>query len=143
MSKHKLTYWISTAFATLFGIIIVGYGIYLIILGQDCRSYADLGCAFGVVFSFVIIPYGVSTLLLVGLASLPFKPVSLIGSILSMLAGIAHFGFCCIIAMWTFTNEGFEMVSNTELFYIIFPLFILLTGISLLGMGISGYQSSK
>jgi hypothetical membrane protein len=35
------------------------------------------------------------------------------------------------------------MVSNTEAFYFIFPLFFFLTAIALLGMGISRYQSLK
>ena len=143
MSRQTLIYWISAAFATLFGIIITGFGIYQGVRGQNCQSYADLGCAMGAVFAMAIIPYGASVLFIIGLASLPFKPVSLIGSILSILAGVAHFGLCCITTTWAFNSDGFEMVSNTEAFYFLFPLFFFLTGIALLGLGISGYQSLK
>ena len=131
------------AFATLLKIIVIGCGIYLLILGQDCRSYANLGCALGVVFGFIVIPYGVVNLFFIELASLPFKIFRLIGSILSALSGFARIGLCCITTLWAFSSEGMSLLSNSELTYLTFPLFFVTSGIALLGVSVTSYSLPK
>lgn len=139
MNKPRPVYWVSAAVTALCGIAVIVFGIQLAADGQDCKNYADLGCAFRGVFGAVFIPYGALILLLAGLASLPVRMIRLIGSVLSMLTGVMHMGLCCFVASWAFNVNGgsFEEIA----LFLLLPLFIFASAIALLGMGFTGYKS--
>jgi len=143
VKKLLIGYIVSAVLSALFGILVTGLGIYLLVKGQDCLSYNDYGCAFGTMFSFIIIPYGIAILFFIGLTSVPFRAAQLIGSVFSVLLGFINMGLCCITTTWIFSSDGASLLSNEVISFIVFPLVIFLGGIALMGTGIVGYQRAK
>ncbi len=139
MNKPPVIYWVSAAVTALCGIALVVFGLQLISTGQDCKNYADLGCAFRGIFGAALILYAALILLLAGLTSLPVRVIRLIGSVASILAGVAHIGLCCFVASWALNAKSFAEASG----FLLLPLFIFTSGIALLGMGFTGYKSLK
>ncbi len=137
MNKPHPVYWVSAAVTVLCGIAVIGFGIQLVADGQNCKNYADLGCAFRGVFGAAFIPYGALILLLAGLTSLPVRMIRLIGSVLSILAGVMHMGLCCFVVSWALNGASLKEVSG----FLLLPLFIFASAIALLGMGFTGYKS--
>lgn len=143
MNRQSILFGVSAAISALFGIIIVGMGIYLFVNGQDCLSYNDYACSFSAMFSVFVIPYGSAILLFVGLASLPFKFLKLIGSIFSVLSGVLNVGLGCLTVLGTVANAGGSLISEEMAMFLLFPFGIFLGGLALLGVGILGYVRTK
>ncbi|MBP8002071.1 MAG: hypothetical protein KA338_22670 [Chloroflexi bacterium] len=143
MNRRNILFWVFVALSIVFGIIITSQGFYLYVNGQDCRSYNDYACAFSAMFSIVVIPYGLAIILLVGLASLPYKITRLPGSIFSILLGAANVGLCCLITLGVASNAGKSLESQEIANFLLLPLSILTGGIALLGVGIIGYLKTK
>lgn len=143
MNRRNILFWLFVALSVLFGIAVTGQGISLYLNGQNCRSYNDYACAFRVMFSIVVIPYGLTILLFVGLASLPYKISRLIGSVVSLLLGVANVGLCCVIALGAASNAGRSLVSQEMANFLLLPLGMFLGGLTLLGVGIVGYSRTK
>ena len=143
MKNSNLGYSISAFLSAVFGFLVVAAGIYLAVKGQDCRSYNDYACAFGVMFSFIVIPYGLIVLLFVGIASLPFSVARLIGSITSMLTGIANIGLCCILVLTIISGGEVTSIRRDSIVILFFPMGIFLGGLALLSTGLFGYQRAK
>lgn len=143
MNRKNILFWLFVALSGLFGIAVIRQGISLYVNGQDCRSYNDYACAFSAMFSIIVIPYGLTILLFVGLASLPHKIIRLIGSVVSILLGVANIGLSCVIALGAASNAGKSLVSQEMGNFLLLPLGIFLGGLTLLGVGIIGYLRTK
>lgn len=143
MSRRNILFWFFVALSVLFGVAVIRQGVNLYVNGQNCRSYNDYGCAFSAMFSFVVVPYGLSIILFVGLASLPHKVICLIGSVFSLLLGVANVGLSCVIALGAAANAGNSLVSQEMVNFLLLPLGILVGGFALLGVGIIGYLRTK
>ena len=141
MNKQNILYWLFAVASMIFELIVIGYGISLFIRGQNCKSYADLGCAFGAMFSLIFIPYGLVNLLFIGITSLPFKLARLIGGILSTLSAIVLLWLFCFLTLWIISNE--TTTANSEMMSLSFPFFLFLGGASMLGVGIIGFLRFK
>jgi hypothetical protein len=142
MNKQNFLFWISIAISALFGIFAIGFGIYLLIKGQDCRSYNDYACAFSAMFSFVIIPYGLAILAFVGLTSLPFRVARLMGAILSALTGFGTTSLCCFVMSWTASADAASLTAG-EMMFFLFPLTLFIGGAALMGVGVTGFLKSR
>jgi hypothetical protein len=137
VNKQNILYWLFAVAAIIFEVIVTGYGISLFIRGQNCKSYADLGCAFGAMLSLIFIPYGLINFLFVGITSLPFKLARLIGGILSTLSAIVLLWLFCLLTLWIISNS--TTTANSEMMGLSFPFFLFLGGASMLGVGVIGF----
>ncbi|MEN9563534.1 MAG: hypothetical protein RIR73_1778 [Chloroflexota bacterium] len=142
MKPQNILFWVCLIISILFGIFAIGYGVYLLVNGQGCGSFADMGCAFGVMFSAIIIPYGIAVLIFAGLTGLPFRMARLFGSIFSVLIGLGNLSMGCLALSWT-VGVDVSSLTTSEMMFFLLPLTLLIGGISLMGLGILGYQRSR
>lgn len=142
MNKQNILFWIFISISALLGIVVTVFGIYLLIKGQDCRSYNDYACAFSAMFSFVIAPYGLAILAFVGLTCLPFRVARLIGAIFSVLTGFGTMSLCCFVMSWTTSADAASLTAE-EMMFFLFPLTLFIGGAALMGVGVTGYLKSK
>ena len=142
MKLQNILFWICLIVSILFGVITIVYGGYLLVSGQDCNSFADMGCAFGGMFSFVIIPYGLATLIFTVLTVLSFRMARLIGSLFSMLLGFGNLSMCCLTLSWTVGADVSSLTTSETMFFLL-PLVLLLGGMGLMGVGILGYKKTR
>ncbi|NWF64831.1 MAG: hypothetical protein HXY38_11050 [Chloroflexi bacterium] len=142
MKLQNILFWICLIVSTLFGIITIGYGVDLLLAGQDCGSFADMGCAFGIMFSFVFIPYGLVVLVFAGLTTLPFRAARLTGAIFSTLIGFGNVSMCCLTLSWT-AGADISSLTTGEMMFFLLPLTLFIGGMALMGLGVLGYQRSR
>jgi hypothetical protein len=145
MKKQNLLYWVFAAIAILFSVVVIGFGIYITRVGQSCApTYSDPTCALTIIGIFVVIPYGVINLLIIGIASLPFKVMHLIGAVFAALSGLANIGLCCATTLWIASPDSASLLGNdTGIFFLLGPFFIFLWGAALVGVSVTGFQKSK
>lgn len=143
MNRKNILFWLFVALSGLFGIAMIRQGISLYVDGLNCHSYNDYACAFRAMFSMVIIPYGFTILLFVGLASLPYRTIRLIGSVFSILLGIVNLWLFCVIALGAASNAGEDLVSQEMGYFLLRTFGMFLGGFALFGVGIIGYLKTK
>lgn len=143
MKIQNILYWVFATIAIASEIVVTGYGVSWAIAGQNCRDYADLGCAFGVMFSFIVIPYGLINLILVGVTSLPFKLAQILGGIFSTLSALTILFIFCTLVFAILSAPANESKSISMDAAFIFPFFLFLGGASMLGAGVMGVLRSR
>lgn len=142
MKLQNIFFGVCLIVSIIFGIITIGYGVHLLLAGQDCGSFADMECAFGVMFSFGFIPYGLAVLVFAGLTTLPFRTAHLAGSIFSILTGFGNVGMCCLTLSWM-AGADISSLTTGEMMFFLFPLTLFIGGMALIGLGILGYKKSR